>query len=73
MTPMLGMIMGILQSRNPQMYQTINQAMNSGQNPQGLIKQVMGNISPEQREGIIKNAKNMGCPSNVLSQIQNMK
>ena len=73
MTPILNMVMGMLQTRNPQMFQNINQAMASGQNPQELVKQVMGNVSPEQREGIIKNAKQLGCPTEILSQIQNMK
>ena len=65
--------MGMLQSRNPQMYKNVNMAMSSGQNPQNLLKQVMGNMKPEEREGLIKQAKNYGVPDNILSQIQNMK
>lgn len=57
MTPILNMVMGMLQNKNPQMFQNINQAMASGQNPQELVKQVMVNITPQQREGIIKQAK----------------
>lgn len=73
MTPILSMLMGMLNARNPKMYQSINMAMNNGQNPQELLKQVMGNATPEQREGIIKQAGSMGCPKEILSQIQNMK
>lgn len=73
MTPILSMVMGMLQSKNPQMFQNISQAMNSGQNPQQLVKQVMGNMNTEQKEGLIKQAKQFGVPDNVLSQIQNMK
>ena len=73
MTPMLSMMMGMLQNRSPQMYQNINQAMQTGQNPQELVKQVMGKMNVQQREGIIKQAKQFGCPEQILSQIQNMK
>ena len=73
MTPMLSMMLGILQNRNPQMFQNINTAMTSGQNPQQLLKQIMGKASPEQREGLIKQAKQFGVPDNILSQIQNLK
>jgi hypothetical protein len=47
--------------------------MQNNGNPQQLIKQVMGNMSPEQREGVLKQAKNYGAPDNILAQIQNMK
>lgn len=73
MTPMLNMVMNLLKNKNPQMFNGINQAMQSGQNPQGLVKQVMGSMSPQQREMVIKQASEAGCPSNILSQIQNMK
>lgn len=73
MTPMLSMMLGMLQNRNPQMFQNINTAMTSGQNPQQLLKQIMGKASPEQREGLIKQAKQFGVPDNILSQIQNLK
>ena len=73
MTPMLSMVMGILQNKNPQMFQNISQAMNSGQDPQKLVKQVMGNMNTEQKQNIIRQAKQFGVPDNVLSQIQNMK
>lgn len=73
MTPILSMMLGMLQSKNPQMFQNVSQAMNNGQNPQALVKQVMGNMNEQQREGIIKQAKQFGCPEKILSQIQNIK
>lgn len=73
MTPILSLVMGMLQNKNPQMFQNISQAMNSGQNPQELVKQIMGNMKPEQRESVIKQAKDYGCPSDILTQIQNIK
>ena len=66
-------LMRQLQMKNPQGFNTINSLMQNNQNPQQLIQQVMGNATPEQREGILKQAKNMGCPDNILAQIQNMK
>jgi len=73
MTPILSMVMGMLQSKNPQMFNNINQAMRSGQDPQKFVKQIMGNMNTQQREGLIKQAKDFGCPDSILSQIQNIK
>lgn len=47
--------------------------MQSNGNPQAIIQQMMGNATPEQRQGLIKQAKQYGVPDNILSQIQNMK
>lgn len=63
--------MGQLQAKNPQMFQMINQARNSGKNPQDLLKQMMGNASPEQKQQVLSQAHNMGIPDNILAQIQN--
>lgn len=73
MNPMLNMMMTMLQGKNPQMFQMINQAMSSGTNPQDMIKQMMGNTNPQQMQQILTQAKGMGVPDNVLSQIQNLK
>lgn len=63
--------MSQLQMRNPQMFQTINQAKNNGTNPQDMLKQIMGNSNPQQLQNIMQQAKSMGCPDNILNQIQN--
>lgn len=65
--------MGQLQSRNPQMASQINQAMNSGTDPKNLIKQMMGNVDNSQMQSILNQAKQFGCPDNILQQIQNIK
>lgn len=71
--PIMNMMMGQLQSRNPQMFQMINMARNNGTNPQSMLKQMMGKMSPQQMQGVMQQAKSMGCPDNILSQIQNLK
>lgn len=65
--------MNQLQSKNPQMFQMINTARNNGTNPQDMLKQMMGNVNPQQMQNIMQQAKSMGCPDNILSQMQNLK
>lgn len=62
-----------VQSQNPQAFQIVNQAMNSGANPMQFMKQVMENISPQQMQNIMTQAKQFGVPDQVLQQIQNIK
>lgn len=62
-----------IQSQNPQAFQIVNQAMNSGSNPMQLIKQIMGNVSPQQMQDIMTQAKQFGVPDEVLQQMQNIK
>jgi len=47
--------------------------MKSNSNPQELLQQILGNATPEQRQGLLEKAKNYGCPDSILSKIQNMK
>ena len=65
--------MGQLQSRNPQMANQISQAMNSGVNPQALMKQMMGNMDNTQIQNALNQAKQFGVPENILNQMQNMR
>lgn len=65
--------MGQLQARNPQVAGQIQQAMNSGANPQALIKQMMSNVDSTQMQSIMTQAKQYGVPDSILSQLQNMK
>lgn len=62
-----------MQSQNPQMFQMLNQAMNSGVNPMQFMKQAMGNVSPQQMQDIMAQAKQLGVPDQVLQQVQNFK
>jgi hypothetical protein len=47
--------------------------MRSNGNPQAMLQQIMSNATPEQKQSLLNQAKQYGCPSNILSQIQNMK
>lgn len=62
-----------VQSQNPQAFQVVNQAINSGANPMQFMKQFIGNISPQQMQDIMTQAKQFGVPDEVLQQIQNIK
>lgn len=64
--------MSQLQSKNPQAYQMINQARNSGANPQDFMKQMMGNVNSQDMQQILTQAKQLGVPDEVLQQVQNM-
>ena len=65
--------MSQLQARNPQMAQMINQARNSGTNPQDFLKQVMKNSNPQEVQEILVQAQQMGVPDDVLKTVQNIK
>lgn len=67
------MLMGQLQSRNPQMASQISQAMQSGTNPQSLMKQMMSNMDNNQIQNALNQAKQIGVPDNILKQMQNIK
>ena len=69
----INMLMSRLQSKNPQGFQMIQQAMNSGGNPQVMLQQLKSKAEPQQIQSILQQAKQMGCPENILAQIQNMK
>ena len=57
----------------PQNFQTINALMQGKNNPQDLVNQIMGNISPEQKQNLLNQMKSYGCPNELLSKLQNMK
>lgn len=65
--------MNQLQTKNPQAYQTINQAINSGANPQEFMKQMMGNVNANDMQQILQMGQQLGVPDTVLQQVQNMK
>lgn len=65
--------MNQLQRKNPQGHQAIQSLMNSNGNPQAMLQQLMSNATPEQKEGLLKQAKQYGVPQDILSQVQNMK
>ena len=73
MNPIIQVLMNQLQNKNPQGFQMINKMMNSGGNPEAMVKQMFGNATPEQRQQILNQAKSYGAPSDILSKLQNMK
>ena len=42
------MLMSMLQQKNPQAYQMLQQLQSSGQNPQQLLSNMTANMTPEQ-------------------------
>ena len=70
---LIKMLMTQLQSKNPQMANQIQQAMNNGTNPQMLMKQMMGNMNNNQMQAVLNQARQMGVPDEILNQIQNTK
>lgn len=73
MNPIISVLMQRLQGSNPQGYQLVNNMMRNGNNPNDMLKQVLDKATPEQRQQVLNTAKSYGCPTDVLSKIQNMK
>ena len=57
----------------PKNFQLAQNLMQNKNNPQDLVRQIMGNISPERKQGLLNQMKQYGCPDNILSKLQNMK
>ena len=55
------------------MYQQLNQLQRSNANPEELLKQTIGQASPQQIQSVLMQAKQLGVPENILAQIQNMR
>lgn len=55
------------------MFQMINQAQSNGGNPQEILKQMVGKSNPTQMQQVLTQAKNLGVPDNILTQIQNFR
>lgn len=59
--------------QNPQMYQQLSQLQRNNANPQELLKQTIGQATPQQIQNVLMQAKQLGVPEPILAQIQNMK
>ena len=57
----------------PRNFQVVQNLMQNKNNPQDLVNQIMGSISPEQKQNLLNQMKSYGCPNEILSQLQNMK
>ena len=66
-------MMNQMKVKMPKNFQLAQNLMQSKNNPQDLVRQIMGNISPEQKQNLLNQAKNYGCPNELLSKLQNMK
>ena len=44
------MLLGMLQQRNPQAFNQVQQLMRSGQNPKVLLNNMMGQLTPQQKQ-----------------------
>lgn len=53
------------------MFQMLNQVNQNQGNAMGLLKQTIGDYSPEQLQNYYKIAQQMGFPNEVLSEVQN--
>lgn len=54
------MLMNMLQQRNPQGYQQLQQMMQSGQDPNKIAQQMMAQMSPQQKAQLEQMAKQFG-------------
>lgn len=63
--------MSNLEARDPRLAGQIRTMMTNGTDPKSVVKQMMGNQSPEQISNVLKTAKQYGVPDEILSQIQN--
>jgi hypothetical protein len=69
----VGSLLNQLQRKNPQNYNFVSEMMRNNGNPDAFIKQIFSKASPEQKQAILNQAKNYGCPNEVLSHIQNLR
>lgn len=60
-----------VKSVNPQGYQMINNLMQSGGNPMGLLQQILGGKNSSQLNSFFNQAKSIGFPDELLQQVQN--
>lgn len=60
-----------VKSVNPQGYQMINNLIQNGGNPMGLLQQILGGKPSSQLNNFFNQAKSMGFPDELLQQVQN--
>ena len=67
----LNLMMSNLEARDPRLAGQIKTMMTNGTDPKSMVKQMMGNKSPEQLSNVLTMAKQYGVPDEILSQLQN--
>lgn len=55
------------------MFQKAQSILQSRNNREQLLQQLMGNLKPEQKENVLRQAQQFGCPRDILTKIQNMR
>lgn len=73
MNPIMQGLMSQLQRKNPNGFNVMNNLLKNGGNPDSFMKQLLGNMSSEQKQMILNQAKSYGCPDEFLSNLQNMR
>ncbi len=49
----------------------VSELMRNNGDPSKLLQQVMSNIDPQQKQNILSQARYLGAPEGLLSQLQN--
>lgn len=57
----------------PQNFQIAQNLMQNNGNPEPYARQIFSGLKKEERQNILNNLKQMGCPNEILSQFQNLK
>ena len=73
MNPLVQSLLGQLRGKSTGGFKLVSDLMQNGGNPDAILKQMMGNLKPEQKQQILNQAKGYGCPDKFLSHLQNMK
>lgn len=66
-------LMNRLQTINPQGFNFVNTAMRNGGNPNLIANQLLNQLSPEQRQGLMNSARPFGITESYFNQLQNYK
>ena len=69
--PMLTMYLNQLKAKNPQMFNTVNQAIKNKNNPMELFKQVTSNFDDKTKTQFFNQAKQMGFSDELIEQVKN--
>lgn len=70
---LFGTLLNKLQAQNPSGYQFLSAVMQNNANPSDILSNLLKNSNKEQRDALVQQAKNYGCPENYLKQIQNFR
>ena len=69
--PLIRAFMNKLQSINPQGYNFANNLIKNNGNVDPIVKQMLNQVTPEQKQQVLNTAKGYGVPGNYLAQLQN--